>query len=102
MKNNPTLVLVLKKRFGWLDFPDPIRIPALEDVRPDEVFRPLEEATVDDLAFAILGLEAELRKMNRSLGGLREIYEMARKGGALGNATVGEVFSGDSSGEQGK
>ncbi len=99
MKLKPSFCLIFNKRYDWLDFPDPIRIPALEGVRPDEVSRPLEEATVDDLAFAILGLEAQARKVNRSLGGLRELYDMARKRGALGKTTITEIFGDDGHGE---
>ena len=38
------------------DLPDNIRIPALDGNRPDEVVRRLEDATIDDLAFAIQGM----------------------------------------------
>jgi hypothetical protein len=53
---------------------------------------PLEESTIDDLAFAIIGLEAQVTEMRRPLVGLRELYDQARKRGALGTSTVADVF----------
>jgi hypothetical protein len=43
------------------DLPETIRIPALDGNRPDEVVRRLEDATIDDVAFAIQGMESESR-----------------------------------------
>lgn len=75
------------------DLPDSIRIPALDGNRADEVLRPLGDATLDDLAFAIQGLEAEMRLHHRRLQGLRELYDLARKRGALGATTVAVAFA---------
>jgi hypothetical protein len=75
------------------DLPDNIRIPALDGNRPDEVVRRLEDATIDDLAFAIKGMESESRLIHRRLSGLRDLYEMARKRGALGVTTVTDAFA---------
>jgi len=44
------------------------------------------------VAFAIQGLETESRLIHRRLGGLRELYEMARQRGALGVTTVAGAF----------
>ncbi len=75
------------------DLPDSIRIPALDGNRADEVLRPLGDATLDVLAFAIQGLEAEMRLHHRRLQGLRELYDLARKRGALGATTVAAAFA---------
>lgn len=95
MKFKPTLLDVLRKRpeLFLRDLPDTIRIPALDGSRPDEVLRSLEEATIDDLAFAIQGLEAETRIHHRRLGGLRDLYDLARKSGARGVTTIREAFT---------
>ena len=83
------------------DLPDNIRIPALDGNRPDEIVRCLEDATIDDLAFAIQGMESESRLIHRRLSGLRDLYEMARKRGALGVTTVADAFANISTEEAG-
>ena len=60
--------------------------------REEAVDIALEAATVDDLAFAILGIEAQLAEIRRPLSGLRELYDQARKRGGVGANTVAEVF----------
>ena len=74
------------------DLPETIRIPALDGSRPDDVVRRLEDATLDDVAFTIQGMELESRLIHRRLSGLRDLYEMARKRGALGVTTVADAF----------
>jgi hypothetical protein len=92
-KKNTLLELLRKQPEMYLrDLPETIRIPASEGSRPDEVVRCLEDATIDDVAFAIQGLETESRLIHRRLGGLRELYEMARQRGALGVTTVAGAF----------
>lgn len=95
MKTKSTLIeLLLKQSEMYLrDLPETIRIPALDGNRVDEVVRPLEDATVDDLAFAIQGMEAESRVHHRRLQGLRDLYDLARKRGALGVTTVAAAFA---------
>ena len=80
MKTKSTLIdLLLKQSEMYLrDLPETIRIPALDGNRSDEVVRPLEDATIDDLAFAIQGMEAAARVHIRRLQGLRDLYERAR------------------------
>lgn len=95
MKIKPTLLDLLRKQSEMYlrDLPEIIRIPALDGSRTDEVVRPLEDATIDDLAFAIQGLEAESRVLHRRLSGLRDLYDLARKRGALGITTVAAAFA---------
>lgn len=81
-----------RSEWGMRDLPEIIRVPALEGHRTQEAVVPLEESTIDDLAFAIIGLEAQVTEMRRPLIGLRELYDQARKRGALGTSTVAEVF----------
>lgn len=73
--------------------PSSIRIPAADLRGPDEVVRPLEEATIDDVAFAVLAIESESRAVYRRLSALRALYELARKRGALGADTVSHIFA---------
>ena len=100
MKTKPTLLDLLREQpeMYLRDLPETIRIPALDGNRADQVVRPLEDATVDDLAFAIQGMEAESRAHHGLLQGLRDLYDLARKRGALGVTTVAVVFA-DLSGE---
>ena len=81
-----------RSEWGMRDLPEIIRVPALEGHRIQEAVVPLEESTIDDLAFAIIGLEAQVTEMRRPLIGLRELYDQARKRGALGTSTVADVF----------
>lgn len=104
MNTKPTLLELLRKQpeMYLRDLPETIRIPALDGNRPDEVVRRLEDATLDDVAFAIQGLESETRVIHRRLSGLRDLYEMARKRGALGMTTVADAFASISTEEAGK
>ncbi|WP_031595370.1 hypothetical protein [Ferrovum myxofaciens] len=95
MKNPSQLLHQLRTRYAFSlrYLPETIRIPALEGHRADEVVRPMEEATVDDLSFAIQGLDEELSVQLRDLRNLRDLYELARKRGAIGTCTVAEAFA---------
>jgi hypothetical protein len=95
MKTQQTLLQLLSTAHPYAlgDLPSSIRIPAVETCRPDEVVRPLEEATIDDVAFAILGVEAEVRVVHRRLNALRELYDLARKRGAWGADNVSDTFA---------
>jgi len=53
----------------------------------------LGDASLDQIAFAILALEAEIRPLSRRMNALRELYDLARKRGALGAHRVGDTFS---------
>jgi len=65
------------------DIPDSIRIPALGD-RQEEVIKPIEAASIDDIAFAQLALQAKSSALYAEIDALRRIYDMARKNGAVG------------------
>lgn len=79
--------------FHSAHLPDAIRIPAMSPARPDEVIRLLADATIDDIAFAIQGTEAECSAIIRRSSALKELHEAARKHGALGSTTVAEAFA---------
>ena len=73
--------------------PDSVRVPPIAPSRPDEVIRLLPEATIDDIAFAIQASEAECSDALRRTSALKELYEAARKHGALGTTTIAEAFA---------
>ena len=90
-----SLMLRLRKTLSFhsAHLPDAVRIPANGTTRPDEVIRLLPDATIDDIAFAIQGTEVECTAIIRRSGALKELYDAARKRGALGTTTVADVFS---------
>lgn len=104
MQTKPTLLELLRKQpeMYLRDLPETILIPALDGNRLDEIARRLEDATIDDIAFAIQGLESEARVIHRRLSGLRDLYEMARRRGALGMTTVADAFANISTEEDSK
>ncbi|MEQ8694190.1 MAG: hypothetical protein RIC85_02550 [Gammaproteobacteria bacterium] len=65
------------------ELPDTIRIPPLGD-RQEEVIKPIEAASIDDLAFAQLALQAKSSALYGEIDALRRVYDMARKNGSLG------------------
>ncbi|MBL6932280.1 MAG: hypothetical protein ISR45_04975 [Rhodospirillales bacterium] len=73
-----------KDEFYLSGLPDTICIPALGD-RQEEVTKPIETATLDDLAFAQLGLQAKSSALHSKMNALQRIYEMARQNGHLGS-----------------
>lgn len=92
---NNAWMLRLRKNMSFhsAHLPDAVRIPANGTTRSDEVIRSLSEATIDDIAFAIQGTQAECSAIINRLSALKDLYEAARTRGALGTATVAEVFS---------
>ncbi|BCO30084.1 hypothetical protein TspCOW1_01870 [Thiohalobacter sp. COW1] len=64
-----------------------------EQIRSDGVEVSIEDATLDQIAFAVLALENEVRPISRRMNALRELYDLARKRGALGAHRVGDAFS---------
>ena len=72
-----------KSSYSLSHLPDTVRIPSQED-RRDEAVKPIETVTLDDIAFALLGLQAMSMAIHRETEALRTLYEMARKTGAVG------------------
>ncbi len=46
--------------------------------------KPIETASIDDIAFAQLALQTRASALYGEIDALRRIYDMARKNGALG------------------
>lgn len=80
-----------KKSMSMSDLPETIRVPG-HGGHPDIDGLKLEDASVDDLAFAIQGLEDELSVICRQLNALRKLHDVARNRGALGTDKVAEIF----------
>jgi hypothetical protein len=87
-------VTALRKRHIWLEaLPDTVSIPALEARQRPVTDKPIEDATLDDIAFAMLGMEAEFNAVGDRLHALRKLYNLARQAGALGSDRAVEAIS---------
>lgn len=86
-------VTALRKRHIWLEaLPDTVSIPALEARQRPAIVKPIEDATLDDVAFAMLATEAEFNAVGDRLHALRKLYNLARQAGALGaDRAVGAI-----------
>jgi hypothetical protein len=79
-------VTALRKRHVWLEaLPDSIAIPALDARQRSATVKAIEDATLDDIAFALLGAEAEFSSVGDRMQALRRLYSLARQAGALGS-----------------
>ncbi len=85
----------LRKKSVFLsDLPATIRVPG-HGGNPTIDGLQIEVASVDDLAFAIQGLESELSQICGQLNALRKLHDLARTHGALGTDKVGVIFGGE-------
>jgi hypothetical protein len=90
-----TFIDLLRKKSVWLsDLPATIRVPG-HGGKPTIDGLQIEEASVDDIAFAIQGLEYESSAISGQLHALRRLHDLARNRGALGTDTVGAIFGGE-------
>jgi RNase adaptor protein for sRNA GlmZ degradation len=83
MNTDSKIDTLRKRHIGLESLPDTIRVPALGP-RREEVVKRIEDATVDDVAFAILALDVESDAVFSRLSALRRLHTLARKNGALG------------------
>ena len=87
-------VTALRKRHIWLEaLPDTVSIPALEARQRPVTVKPIEDATLDDIAFAMLGMEAEFNAVGDRLHALCKLYGLARQAGALGSDRAVDAIS---------
>jgi hypothetical protein len=71
------------RQSNWLSaLPDTIAVPAMGDRLARNL--PVERATLDQIAFALLPLEQQRREIGQKIMALEEIITLARKQGALG------------------
>jgi len=80
-----------KKSISLSDLPATVRVsghggnPTIDGLQ-------IEDASVDDLAFAIQGVESELSHIGGQLHSLRKLHDLARNRGAIGIDKVGVIF----------
>ncbi len=78
-----TIESLRKSAYALSHLPDTVCIPAQPERRDEEV-KPIEAVTLDDIAFALIGLQARSSAIYRETEALRTLYDLARKNGALG------------------
>jgi hypothetical protein len=84
MTSSATVAALRKRHYALEALPDTIVVPALGACRPEAVVRTIEDASLDDIAFALRGIEAEFNAVGDRLHALRKLYLLARDAGALG------------------
>jgi hypothetical protein len=84
MTQSAALAVLRKRHFALDALPDTIAIPALDARQRPATVKTIEDATLDDIAFAMLGAEAEFNAVGDRLHALRKLYGLARQAGALG------------------
>jgi hypothetical protein len=60
--------------------------------RREETVKPIETATVDDLAFALIALNEQSSVLYREIDALRTLQDEARKVGARGADIAGDAL----------
>ena len=95
MTSTAALSELRKRHYALEALPDTIVIPALGEVRREQVVKPIEDATLDDIAFALLGVEAEFSAVGDRMHALRKLYDLARQAGARGSERALDVASRD-------
>lgn len=83
MTANAKLAALRERSYSLASLPDSVRIPALAG-RRDEWIKPVETASLDDIAFALLGLQEKASALYREIDALRGLYDLARRNGAVG------------------
>lgn len=99
MSLTANLIKKLKKHspYYFESLPDFVHLPGREPMQHLTMTCTLADATLDQLAFAIQRMEAEQLASHRRLSALRELYDLARKRGALGAHSLAKTFLGDAS-----
>ena len=96
MTQSAALASLRKRHFALDALPDTIAIPALEARQREASVKAIEDATLDDIAFAMRGIEAEFNAVGDRLHALRKLYNLARQAGALGaDRAVDAISEGD-------
>lgn len=84
MTNSASLTVVRKRHHSLAALPDTIVLPARGETHAGSVSKPLIDASLDDVAFAVRGVEAEFDALSDRLYALKKLYRLARDAGAVG------------------
>ena len=77
------LAVLREQHYGLDKLPETIRVPAIGD-RRNETVKPVGTTSIDDLAFALIGLNEHASALYREIDAVRTLHDEARKAGALG------------------
>ena len=88
----PNLQKLLKDSYYAKEIPAFIIVPALGAVE-EEVIKPTQEATLDELFFATQALDKESDALTTRIYAIRNLYRDARKKGALGSENIVDALS---------
>lgn len=91
MTRETTIATLRGCHFALQDLPETIRVPAPGDPR-EGIVKPTTDATVDDIAFALLALDTEVDALHIRAGALRKLQTLARRYGACGADRVIDVI----------
>jgi hypothetical protein len=87
----------LRNNGPYTSLPECILIPSIGD-RQSKIIKPIELATLDDVAFAIIAVEAEVDALNSRFYALRRLYNAARARGAFGSQNAVDAVASDKGG----
>lgn len=90
---------LLKDSYLVSNLPDSIHIPPLGTNRTD-IVKPIEQATLDDIAFAAQALDKKADALRNEIYALQRLYREARAKGALGRDNIVEAVTGKNGGAQ--
>ncbi len=88
---------LLKDTYLANNVPESIHIPPLGENLTD-VTKPIEQATLDDIAFAAQALDQKVDALNSTLYALRRLYREARSKGAVGSDNIVDALTGKKGG----
>jgi len=76
------LAVLHEQHYGLQKLPETIRVPAIGD-RPRETVKPVGTATIDDLKFALIGLNEGTSAPYREIDAVPTLLDEGRKAGLL-------------------
>lgn len=91
---NSFIDFLRKKSVFLSELPATVRVPG-HGGKPTIDGLQIEDASVDDIAFAIQGLESEVSQIGGQLHALRKLHDLARNRGAIGTDKIGVIFGGE-------
>jgi hypothetical protein len=96
MTTSAAIAVLRKRHFALEALPETIVVPALDARQRPAAVKAIEDATLDDIAFALLAAEVEFNAVGERLHALRKLYSLARQAGALGADRAVAAISGES------
>jgi hypothetical protein len=80
----------LRRSYGMSALPDHLTTPAIDEFG-HAITKPLTDATVDDIALAVVALNDEASALYLKVDALRRLHDRARRAGGLGSERAVEA-----------